>query len=40
MPSTSAKINFLLGCEADPRNATFGTIFKEGDFVTNLFKTT
>ncbi len=37
MPSTSAKINFLLGCEKDERNSYFAkdlneNILNEGDF--------
>jgi len=29
MPSTSAKINFLLGCENDERNPTFAKFLNE-----------
>jgi methionyl-tRNA synthetase len=29
MPSTSAKINFLLGCETDERNPTFAQFLNE-----------
>lgn len=29
MPATSAKINFLLGCENDERNSAFGKFLNE-----------
>jgi hypothetical protein len=32
MPSTAAKINFLLGLERTPQDAFLGKIINEGDF--------
>lgn len=40
MPSTSAKINFLLGVEKDERSPTFGKNVTEGDFVANFYNFT